>query len=221
MTIIENNNPQLIKVVICDDHQVVLEGLNMILSAELGFSIVGLFQSGTLLKQFLSVKSNTVDVVIIDAQLKQDNGFDIAQNILELGQFKLVLFSSFVDSYMILRAKKIGFHACISKDIQSSDLINILQSSKLDFLSFPDLNFASKNQIVKAEELLSAFSLLTKRELEVVKILVNGKSTKENADELNISIYTLETHKKNIFRKLEINSIGELIHIAHEYKLLR
>lgn len=221
MPIIENNNRQLIKVVICDDHQVVLEGLNMILSAELGFSIVGLFQSGTLLKQFLSVKSNTVDVVIIDAQLKQDNGFDIAQNILELGQFKLVLFSSFVDSYMILRAKKIGFHACISKDIQSSDLINILQSSKLDFVSFPDLNFASKNQIVKAEELLSAFSLLTKRELEVVKILVNGKSTKENADELNISIYTLETHKKNIFRKLEINSIGELIHIAHEYKLLR
>lgn len=221
MPIIENNNRQLIKVVICDDHQVVLEGLNMILSAELGFSIVGLFQSGTLLKQFLSVKSNTVDVVIIDAQLKQDNGFDIAQNILELGQFKLVLFSSFVDSYMILRAKKIGFHACISKDIQSSDLINILQSSKLDFVSFPDLNFASKNQIVKAEELLSAFSLLTKRELEVVKILVNGKSTKENADELNISVYTLETHKKNIFRKLEINSIGELIHIAHEYKLLR
>ena len=221
MTIIENNNRQLIKVVICDDHQVVLEGLNMILSAELGFSIVGLFQSGTLLKQFLSVKSNTVDVVIIDAQLKQDNGFDIAQNILELGQFKLVLFSSVVDSYMILRAKKIGFHACISKDIQSSDLINILQSSKLDFVSFPDLNFASKNQIVKAEELLSAFSLLTKRELEVVKILVNGKSTKENADELNISVYTLETHKKNIFRKLEINSIGELIHIAHEYKLLR
>lgn len=221
MPTIENNNRQLIKVVICDDHQVVLEGLNMILSAELGFSIVGLFQSGTLLKQFLSVKSNTVDVVIIDAQLKQDNGFDIAQNILDLGHFKLVLFSSFVDSYMILRAKKIGFHACISKDIQSSDLINILKSSKLDFVSFPDLNFASKNQIVKAEELLSAFSLLTKRELEVVKILVNGKSTKENADELNISVYTLETHKKNIFRKLEINSIGELIHIAHEYKLLR
>lgn len=80
MPMIENNNCQLIKVVICDDHQVVLEGLNMILSAELGFSIVGLFQSGTLLKQFLSIKSNSVDVVIIDAQLKQDNGFNIAQN---------------------------------------------------------------------------------------------------------------------------------------------
>lgn len=221
MSTIENANRIPIHVVICDDHQVVLQGLNIILSEEFGFSVVGLFQSGVLLKQFLSVKSNKVDVVIIDAQLKNENGFEIAQSILELGQFKLVLFSSFVDSYMILRAKQTGFHACISKDIQSSELIPILKSSNSDFMSFPDLNFANKNQIVKAEELLSAFSLLTKRELEVVKILVNGKSTKENADELNISIYTLETHKKNIFRKLEINSIGELIHIAHEYKLLR
>ena len=220
MSKIENFSHLPIKVVICDDHQVVLEGLNMILSEESGFAVAGLFQTGILLKQFLSIKTNQVDVVIIDAQLKQENGFEIAQLINGLGEFKMILFSSFVDSYMILRAKKVGFHACISKDIQSLDLIQLLKSPMNDFISVPDFKNTNNIQMVKAEELLSAFSLLTKRELEVVKILVNGKSTKENADELNISVYTLETHKKNIFRKLEINSIGELIHIAHEYKLV-
>jgi DNA-binding NarL/FixJ family response regulator len=220
MSKIENFSHLPIKVVICDDHQVVLEGLNMILSEESGFAVAGLFQTGLLLKQFLSTKTNLVDVVIIDAQLKQENGFEIAQQINGLGNFKMILFSSFVDSYMILRAKKVGFHACVSKDIQSLDLIQLLKSPMNEFLSVPDFKNTNNLQMVKAEEFLSAFSLLTKRELEVVKILVNGKSTKENADELHISVYTLETHKKNIFRKLEINSIGELIHIAHEYKLV-
>ena len=50
--------------------------------------------------------------------------------------------------------------------------------------------------------------------------LVSGNVSRELADKLNISIYTLETHKKNIFRKLEINSIGELINIAHKYRIV-
>ena len=209
---------QPIKVVICDDHQVVLQGLSMILSEDAGFQVVGLFQNGSLLKQFLSIPTNEVDYVIIDAQLQSENGFEIAQNILAHQLCKIILFSSFVDSYMILRAKKIGFFACISKEIQSTEFIHMLKYPSKEFVSFPNIKHLSN--VSKAEEIISAFSLLTKREIEVVKILVIGKSSRDSADTLNISTYTLETHKKNIFRKLEINSIGELIHLAHEFKLV-
>jgi DNA-binding CsgD family transcriptional regulator len=119
---------------------------------------------------------------------------------------------------MILRAKKIGFFACVSKEIQSTDFIQLLKYPSKEFASYPDIR--QLNNASKAEEVISAFSLLTKREMEVVKILVMGKSSRDSADTLNISTYTLETHKKNIFRKLEINSIGELIHLAHEFKLV-
>lgn len=203
---------------ICDDHQVVLQGLSMIFSEELGFQIMGLFQSGTQLKQFLSIPTNLVDYVIIDAQLQAENGFEIAQSILDLYPRKIILFSSFVDSYMILKAKKIGFYACISKEIQSTEFISLLKYPQTEFVSYPDIR--QLTNVTKAEEMISAFSLLTKREIEVVKTLVKGKSSRDSADELNISTYTLETHKKNIFRKLEINSIGELIHLAHEFKLV-
>lgn len=213
-----NSPSSPIKIVICDDHQVVLQGLSMIFSEELGFQIMGLFQSGTQLKQFLSIPTNLVDYVIIDAQLQAENGFEIAQSILDLYPRKIILFSSFVDSYMILKAKKIGFYACISKEIQSTEFISLLKYPQTEFVSYPDIR--QLTNVTKAEEMISAFSLLTKREIEVVKTLVKGKSSRDSADELNISTYTLETHKKNIFRKLEINSIGELIHLAHEFKLV-
>ncbi len=214
----QNPNSTPIKLAICDDHQVVLQGLSMILSEELGFQVVGLFQNGTQLKHFLKLSPNAVDYVVIDAQLQAENGFDIATAILESSPCKIILFSSFVDSYMILKAKKIGFYACISKEIQSQDFISLLKYPSSEFVSFPDIRLLTN--VNKVEEIISAFSLLTKREIEVVKILVNGKSSRDSADELNISTYTLETHKKNIFRKLEINSIGELIHLAHEFKLV-
>jgi DNA-binding NarL/FixJ family response regulator len=207
-----------LNIVICDDHQVVLEGLNQILSNEIGLKATGLFNSGTDLIHFLSNKSNLVDVVIVDVQLKNETGFEIAKEIRKLGSYKIIMFSSFVDAYLILKAKQIGVNACISKDINSKRLIQIIKNESLVFCSFPE--FESNNDTMKCEELVSAIGLLTKRELELMRELVSGNVSKDLANKLNISVYTLETHKKNIFRKLEINSIGELINIAHKYRIV-
>ena len=206
-----------LNIVICDDHQVVLEGLNQILSNEIGLKATGLFNSGNDLIHFLSDKKNVVDVVIIDVLLKNETGFEIAIEIRKLGSYKIIMFSSFVDAYLILKAKQIGANACISKDINSKRLIQIIKNESLVFCSFPE--FESNNDTMKCEELVSAIGLLTKRELELMRELVSGNVSKDLANKLNISVYTLETHKKNIFRKLEINSIGELINIAHKYRI--
>ena len=207
-----------LNIVICDDHHVVLEGLNQILSNEEGLKPKGLFNSGANLIQFLSDKKNVVDVVILDAQLKNESGFEIAKEIRIHGMFKIIMFSSFVDSYLILKAKHAGINACISKDIDSQHLIQIIKNESLLFCSYPE--FETNEDTMKCEELVSAIGLLTKRELELMRELVSGNVSRELADKLNISIYTLETHKKNIFRKLEINSIGELINIAHKYRIV-
>lgn len=207
-----------LNIVICDDHQVVLEGLNQILSNEIGLKATGLFNSGNDLIHFLSDKKNVVDVVIIDVLLKNETGFEIAKEIRKLGSYKIIMFSSFVDAYLILKAKQIGVNACISKDINSKRLIQIIKNESLVFCSYPE--FESNNDTMKCEELVSAIGLLTKRELELMRELVSGNVSKDLANKLNISVYTLETHKKNIFRKLEINSIGELINIAHKYRIV-
>lgn len=209
-----------INIALCDDHQVVLQGLNQILASENAFEIVGLFGNGSELLSFLSQynSQNEPQVIVVDAQLKHESGFELASQIRKLGVYKIILFSSFVDEYMILKAKNVGINACISKDIASDQLIKIIKNPSLDFVSYPKLEGSNNN--IKFEELISAIDLLTKRELELVKVLVSGKLSRDLADELNISVYTLETHKKNIFRKLEINSIGELIHLAHKSRLV-
>lgn len=207
-----------INIVICDDHQVVLEGLNLILSKESGLNTKGLFHSGSELLTFLSNKKNIVDVVIIDVQLKNESGFEISKEIRKIGNYKIVLFSSFVDSYLILKSKQEGINACISKDIESYKLIEIIKNTSLAFCSYPEIENNIENN--KCEDIVSAIGLLTKRELELMRALVFNNVSKDLANELNISIYTLETHKKNIFRKLEINSIGELINIAHKYRIV-
>ena len=159
-----------------------------------------------------------LNIVILDAQLKNESGFEIAKEIRIYGMFKIIMFSSFVDSYLILKAKHAGINACISKDIDSQHLIQIIKNESLLFCSYPE--FETNEDTMKCEELVSAIGLLTKRELELMRELVSGNVSRELADKLNISIYTLETHKKNIFRKLEINSIGELINIAHKYRIV-
>jgi DNA-binding NarL/FixJ family response regulator len=140
-----------LNIVICDDHQVVLEGLNQILSNEEGLNPKGLFNSGANLIQFLSDKKNLVDVVIMDAQLKNESGFEIAKEIRKYGKFKIIMFSSFVDSYLILKAKHAGINACISKDIDSQQLIQIIKNESLVFCSYPEIE--SNTDTIKSEEI--------------------------------------------------------------------
>jgi len=208
------------RVVICDDHQVVIEGLKMILQSNSNLEVVGSFLDASDFLEFWNIHYANIDVVIMDAHLRNDvSGLDIRKNIAHnsIGTF-WVLFSSFVDKYLAVQAKKLGFQACISKEIPAARLLQLLEYGSPNFYSYPDL--LDRPEIKMIESVLEGLAKLTKTEKKVLYKLKEGKRSKESADELNVSVHTFETHKKNIFRKLNINSTTELMSLIDDYKFI-
>jgi two-component system nitrate/nitrite response regulator NarL len=210
-----------VRVAVCDDHQVVIEGLKLILTENKGVEIVGMFQDPYELIGFLNHEQNQADVVITDAHLGNNlNGIDLLSKVNQFERFRWILFSSYVDKYLAFQAEKAGFQACLSKEVPSHVLISLIGNITQDrFVCYPP--FAGDDQAKKRiENLHNAIDSLTKRERQVMDILMQGLNSKECAERLHISIFTFETHKKNIFRKLDINSTSELMRIAMDFKFV-
>ncbi len=207
-----------IKVVFCDDHQVVIEGLNLIFEREQEIEVLSSFKEKSDLVHYLNNKNSLKpDVVVVDFHVGNiEFGSELIQSIQGWNRYRWILFSSFVDDFMVFKSKKMGFQACFSKDVPTNLLIHTILNESSEFASYPLSEYNSKQ---KMEELFNAYNSLTKREKDILKVLTMGKPSKETALQLHISRYTLETHKKNIFRKLEINSLPELIRIVEDFKL--
>lgn len=215
-----SNKP--IRVAVCDDHQVVLEGLKLIFSQVKGIDIAGMFHSPDSLLSFLQTTSIPVDVIVVDAHLGNNrNGVDLIHQVPHPKKYRWILFSSYVDKYLAYQAEKAGFAACLSKEVPASVLHSVLLTpANESFVAHPPVD-ADDQAKHNMEVVLNAINNLTKREREIMQTLLLGLSSKESADRLHISIYTFETHKKNIFRKLEINSTNELMRIAIDYKFIQ
>lgn len=207
-------------VVIIDDHRVVLEGLMIILKNSNDFELIAAFEDDRSFNDFMHSTELMPDIVIVDAQLGDEtNGLELKQKWEGQINSDWVLFSSYVDRYLTYQAKKAGFVACFSKEIKPSVMLNLLKGDLSQFIFYPE-DFEPKNSERHIGSVTAALQLLTQREKDVVRVIYEGHSSKKGADILHISPYTFETHKKNIFRKLEINSSRELIRIAMDYQYL-
>lgn len=211
--------PKSIKVAVCDDHQVVLEGLRLILDQLENISLVGLFDTPDSLIEFLEHSDNPPDVVILDAHLGNNkNGLDVLLKVPNYKKYRWILFSSYVDKYLVFQAEKFGFQACLSKEVPVSVLVDVLLDNNANFVCHPP--FPADDKLKRnMEVVLEAKDNLTKREIEVLGMILTGAGAKDCANTLHISIYTFETHKKNIFRKFDINSTNELMRIAIDYNI--
>lgn len=209
----------MVNVVICDDHQVVLAGLNLIFSKCEDIRVIGVFQECSKMVEFLNSENELLpDVIVIDAQLGQgQSGLDVPKMYQGNRKLRWFLLSSFVDKYLVYKSRINRFSGCISKEVSADFIINAVVHPSDKFITFPqvDENFTSQ-----FEHIHNAISLLTKRELEIIRVISSGMSSKKCAEELHISVLTLETHKKNIFRKFEIKSISELMRIVVDFKLV-
>lgn len=195
----------LIKTVICDDHPIVLQGLSSILTAEKGFEIQCLTQNGDdLIQAVLTFKP---DVVLIDANLKNELGFDLINSINQQIDHrycpKLFVITSYMDDYMVARALKVGAAGCISKSLDADSFINAIK--------FPKIYNENQLSEIQSNPIKTGLNLLTLREKDIIRLMTMGYGSKKIAEQLCISNYTVETHKKNLFRKLKFNSATELL----------
>jgi two-component system response regulator NreC len=203
-----------IRILLADDHTLIRGGLRLIIEQHADLSVVGEAEDGR--QAVALVASLKPDVAVLDIGMPNLNGIEAAKQITEgdSGAAVIVL-SMHRDETYILRALKAGVRGYLLKDSAESDLVRAIRAvaEKKSFFS-PTVSkvlledYMRKLKRTGAED---SYDLLTPREREILQLVAEGKSNKEVAAILNLSVYTVETHRSNIMEKLKLKSLPELI----------
>lgn len=213
-----------IRIVVADDHAVVREGVRRVLADEPDFSVVGEASSG---QEVLRVIEETEpDVVLLDLGLPDIGGLEVVRRLRQLGPGPRVLILSMHDEKeYVVRAAASGVDGYLLKDEAEPKMLRAAVravhggDSYFSATAAAALAGAVRSQSADAGE-PDPLKALTDRETEVLCLVASGRTNKEMAAELGISRRTVETHRENLMRKLEIHSVAGLTRFALERDLL-
>ena len=203
-----------IRVLLADDHTLMRRGLRLIVEQQPDLVVVGEAEDG---RQAVALSASLKpDVAVLDIGMPNLNGIEAAKQITdgESGA-AVVILSMHADETYILRALKAGARGYLLKDSAESDLVRAIQSvaEGKSFFSPAVSKVMLEDYVKKLQRTGSedSYDLLTPREREILQLVAEGKSNKEVANLLHLSVYTVETHRANIMEKLKLKSVPELI----------
>jgi len=203
-----------VRILLADDHTVVRKGLRLLLESVPEFQVIADAADGR--DAVALAEQHRPDVVVMDVAMPILNGIEAARQITaKLPGAAVVFLSMHGDESYVLRALKAGARAYLLKDSAEYDLIQAVKavSEGKAFFSPAISKMLVEDYMRQMQErgVEDSFELLTTREREVLQLLAEGKNNKDVATLLNLSLYTVETHRSNIFQKLNLHSQAELI----------
>lgn len=206
------------KIFLCDDHQLIIDGLKNILIGHPEFELVGDANNGEqALKFFSVVKPN---LVLMDIDMPVMNGLEASQQIVKLHpEVKILVLTMHDEPALVRKIMEIGAHGYMLKNSDQEELIKAIHDILAGKLHFPQeildgkkANEAETFSIKPSDAVL--ISQLTEREIEILKLIAEGLSNKEIGDKLFISHRTVDTHRTNLMKKLDVHNIAGLIRFA-------
>jgi DNA-binding NarL/FixJ family response regulator len=203
-----------IRILLADDHNIMRRGLRLLLERQPGFEVVGEAADGR--QTVERAEATKPDIVVLDIAMPNMSGIEAAQRIRAvLPQVAIIILSMHSDEGYVLRALKVGAKGYLLKDSAEDDLIEAIKavSEGKAFFS-PEISKILVEDYVRDMKKRGAedsYELLTSREREILQLLAEGKSNKDIATSLNLSLYTVETHRRNLQDKLNLHSVAELI----------
>jgi two-component system, NarL family, response regulator NreC len=203
-----------IRILLADDHNVMRHGLRLLLEGQPGFAIVAEAADGA---QAVERAGETEpDVVVMDIAMPHLSGTDAAQRITDmLPDTAVIILSMHSDEGYLVRALKAGAKGYLLKDSSENDLIDAIRAVNAGKAFFsPEISRMMAEDYVRdlrSRNKEDTYDLLTSREREILHLLAEGKSNKQIAGLLNLSLFTVETHRRNLQDKLNIHSLAELI----------
>lgn len=203
-----------IRILLADDHSILREGLRMLLERQNEFAVVGDASNGR--EAVEMAETCDPDVVIMDLAMPGMNGIEATRRITARNpRTAVVILSMHADESYILRSLKAGARAYLLKDSLKTDLMDAVRAAVRGKSFFsPKVSQVLKEDYVnelEAKGTEDTWDLLTDREREVLQLVAEGKTNKEIALVLNISTYTIDTHRGHILQKLNLHSAPELI----------
>lgn len=205
-----------IKVLLADDHVMMRGGLHMLLEQNAEIVVVGEAEDGR--EAVLLAKKLSPDVVVMDIAMPDMNGIEATRQIIaEHPGVKIIALSMHSDRHFVSEMLKAGAMAYLLKQCAVDELITAIKTvlKNQTYIS-PCISGVVVDQFVRtaSKSEPSVFSRLTDREREVLQLMAEGKSSKEIANQLNLSIKTIETHRMKIMEKLNIHTVAELTKYA-------
>jgi len=203
------------KIVIGDDHKLFNEGIKRILAVD--FDVVAQIYDG---KEVLhAVQTLNPDLVLLDINLPNKKGLEIGQEIKQnFAKVKVVFLSMYSEAGFVQSARAMKADGYILKDTESDDLIAAVKKILQGERHF-DKKLDSEKYNLHHDDYFAKTYALSKREVEVISLVKNGFSSEEIAQKLNLSFETVRSHRKNIYLKLGINKLSDLIQFAAEHSL--
>jgi len=206
-----------IRVLIADDHKIMLAGLRSLLEKQTDFEVVAEAENGRKAVQMAQEKKP--DIVVMDVSMPDLNGIEATTQIIEtLPETRVIALSMHSDKRFVIGMLRAGASGYLLKDCASQELANAISqvAAGKKYLS-PEITGVVIDDFLlggPGEEAATATSLLSAREREVLQLIAEGWSTKQIASHLYVSIKTIETHRRQIMKKLDLHSIADLTKYA-------
>jgi DNA-binding NarL/FixJ family response regulator len=203
-----------LRIVLADDHVVVRNGLRLILEQQPDFEVVGEASDGREVVRLAEIEEP--DVVVMDIGMPNLNGIEATRRIVvSRPKTAVVILSMHSDEGYVVRSLKAGVRAYLLKDSAEADLIAAIRaiSTGRSFFSPAIRRLLQEDFMRQLEdhEVEDTYDLLSTREREILQLAAEGKTNKEMANSLNLSLFTVETHRAHILQKLNLHSVPELI----------
>ena len=199
-----------------DDHTIMLDGLVALLKTDEEIEIAG--TAGTVADAMDFLKMNHIDVLVTDYNLPDDDGLSLVRKVKRLWpEIKILVLSMHSEAHLVKEILKEGIDGYVLKKDSKDELIDALYSVKKGNLFVSN---EINNMLVRNLHQPDDQKLLTEREREILKLIAKEYTNRMIAEELFISERTVETHRKNIFRKTKTNSLVGLIKFAHSNNLI-
>jgi DNA-binding NarL/FixJ family response regulator len=211
------------RIFIADDHEVVRRGVRALLEAHPGWEVCGEAKDGR--EAVEKVKEVNPDLVLIDVGMPNLNGLDAARQILATLPAVRVLVLTMHESEQIIReVLEVGARGFLLKSDAARDLIAAVEAlqHRTTFFTSSVAEIVLNGYLHRGPELARPIKdRLTPREREVVQLLAEGKTSKEVASVLNLSVKTAETHRTNVMRKLNLHSVADLVRYAVRNRIVQ
>jgi DNA-binding NarL/FixJ family response regulator len=204
-------------VIIADDHTLFINGLCLLLQNEPDIEIMNIAANG---KELLGLlHTNTPDLILLDINMPGINGFEALKRIKSFyPKIKVIMLSTYNEEHLIEKAKAGGANGYLFKNAEKSELLQVMRLIGQGQSCFPYKQPIMNSVFDESDAFLKQFQL-TKREAELLQFIKQNFTNQQMADHLHLSIYTVETHRKNIMQKLNLKNPVELTKFMMQYNL--
>lgn len=211
-------------ILLVDDHAIILDGIKAMLQNEPDITILGEAYNGV--QALEKVKILDPDIIIMDISMPDLSGIEATKLISkDFPKVKIIILTQHDSKEYILEVLKAGAHGYLLKNSPKDELLHAIKKvaknekyigDKASALLLDDM---LKQKVQNSEQELPEV-ILTKREIEIIELIANDNSNQEISELLNISLRTVETHRRNVMQKIDVNTVVALVHYAVKHKII-